>query len=496
MPWLLLLLGLITYLIVQRVSSVTRTPVWLLWLVAMTPAFIWSAWAIAYGSSRAMPAEMVILPFILCLILYWFLIQWGRISPSSAADANQTQKPGQVSETPPENQPELPAARPINKEEEGWLQNCFPWSVYYLQNIEYRPQAVICRGQLRTQPEVAYKTIRENIEAKFGDRFYVIFQENQNGKPFFALVPNPHAQPEGQHQLERTTRPLVALGLLLVTLLTTTLAGATTLASKRALQTPEELAAGLPYALALMAILSIHELGHYWMARRYKLWATLPYFIPVMPIPNLFPFGTFGAFIQIRSPWPDRKALFDVNLAGPLSGLVVALPLLVWGLAHSTVVPLPQRAGMFNFDALDPSYFTLVAIVSKLVMGAQLSADMAIKLHPVAIAGYLGVLVTALNLMPVGQLDGGHLVHAMFGQRKGAAIGQVSRFLLLALSLAQPHLLFWAILLFLLPVGDEPALNDVTELDNRRDFIGLMALGLLLLIILPTPRAIIDLLNL
>jgi membrane-associated protease RseP (regulator of RpoE activity) len=97
--------------------------------------------------------------------------------------------------------------------------------------------------------------------------------------------------------------------------------------------------------------------------------------------------------------------------------------------------------------------------------------------------------------MPVGQLDGGHIVHAMFGQRSGAAIGQISRLLLLLLSFAQHHLIFWAILLFVIPASDEPALNDVTELDNRRDLWGLLALGLLLLIILPTPAALSRFLN-
>ena len=111
-------------------------------------------------------------------------------------------------------------------------------------------------------------------------------------------------------------------------------------------------------------------------------------------------------------------------------------------------------------------------------------------LHPVAVAGCLGLVITALNLMPVGQLDGGHIVHAMFGQRRGAAIGQIARLLLRGLVFVQQEFMLWAILLFFMPVVDEPALNDVSELDNCRDLLGLLALALLVVIILPAPHAI------
>jgi membrane-associated protease RseP (regulator of RpoE activity) len=124
-----------------------------------------------------------------------------------------------------------------------------------------------------------------------------------------------------------------------------------------------------------------------------------------------------------------------------------------------------------------------------------LNAETAIDLHPVAVAGYLGLIVTAFNLMPVGQLDGGHIVHAMFGQRASMAIGQVARLSMLLLSFLEQGLLLWAIILFLTPLNDEPALNDVSELDNRRDFLGLLAIGILLIILLPAPRILLEWLN-
>jgi membrane-associated protease RseP (regulator of RpoE activity) len=496
--WLLLILlslGLFTYITIQRsVADLTRTPVWLLWLVLMTPVLIWSTWMLVYGKNTPPPLILMVGPFVLCPLLYWLLIQWGRQVPKPPVNQEvDTNKP-QISITqqtiPSTSEPST--LRPITKQEETELRNCFPWGVYYLQNVEYRPQAVLCRGKLRTNPESAYQTVRGNIEAEFGDRFFVIFQESFNGKPFFALVPNPQAQPKTGREKESLTRPWFALALLLITLVTTTVVGAEIagVTVEQSQVDPAVLLRGLPYAVALMAILSIHELAHYMAARFYKVRATLPYFIPLPFVP-----GTFGAFIQMRSPVPHRKALFDIGIAGPLAGFFVTIPLLMWGLAHSEVVPLSDSSGWLNFQSLNPRFSLLLTVLSKWALGSALAPKMAINLHPVAVAGYIGLVVTAFNLMPVGQLDGGHIVHAMFGQRTGIAIGQVVRLLVLVRAMLEPDLLVWGIILLLLPVADEPALNDVSELDNWRDFLGLIALVILAGIILP-PATLTELLNL
>jgi membrane-associated protease RseP (regulator of RpoE activity) len=170
---------------------------------------------------------------------------------------------------------------------------------------------------------------------------------------------------------------------------------------------------------------------------------------------------------------------------------VMTLPLLLWGLVHSEVVPMPEDASLLSFEAVDPQASIALLLLSKLALGSQLTLESAVNLHPVAVAGCLGLVVTALNLMPVGQLDGGHIVHAMYGQRTGAIIGQVARFLVLGLVLIHPELLIWAILLFFIPAVDEPALNDVSELDNRRDVWGLVSLTLLILIVLPAPNLLL-----
>lgn len=486
----LLLLGLITYWILQNsVSSMTRTPVWILWLVMMTPALIWTTWALIYGQNRPMPTELVIGPFILCPILYWWLVRSGRRSPEKPplkVNSSPSTLEANAKSIAPTGEPVV--LRPIDRTEEVHLRNCFPWTVYHLRHLEYRSQAVICRGQLRSNPELAYQTIREKIETQFGDRFLVVFQQSLQGKPFFALIPNPYSK-NSSTPLDRepVTKPIWALGLLLITLFTTTVIGAKEIAniSDTALQSdPQLLLEGLPYGIALIAILGVHELGHYLTAQFYKIRTTLPYFIPIP-----FFLGTLGAYISMRNPIPNRKVLFDIGIAGPIAGLIITIPLLIWGLANSEVVPLSEESGILAINSLDPSFSFLLTLLTKLSLSSW-SYDMGIKLHPVAVAGYVGLIVTALNLMPVGQLDGGHMVHGMFGQKTGIAIGQISRFLLLLLSFIHQEYLFFAILLFLLPLSDEPALNDVSELDNKRDLLGLLLLGLLVFILLPTPNVI------
>jgi membrane-associated protease RseP (regulator of RpoE activity) len=479
MIWLLLL-GLITYLfITQWVASLTRTPVWLLWLVAMLPVFILVAWTIAF--QQTMPLRYTVLIFASCLVLYLYLIQRGRISRSSAIDTEPSAAPEPIPELQP---PSLASLRPLNAAEESSLQTCFPWSIFYLRHLEYHPQGVVCRGQLRTSPERAYETIRANIEEQFGDRFDLIFQEYYPGEPFFELLINQAATAEGKNQ-RGVLRPGFALLLGFLTLFTTTWAGLQVVGRVPTL--PALLEDGFPYSIPILVFFAARSFGYFITARKFQIATTLPYFIPVIPLP-FFPVGTIGGFTRLGSRIPHRKALFDIGLVGAFLGLSVSVPLLAWGLLQSELVGLQSQTGIFQFRALDPRLSIVLAIFSKLVFGQDLTPDAAIRLHPNAIAGWIGLLFTAFNLMPIGQLDGGRMVHAVFGRRIGARIGRVSRFLLLGFAVVYPHLLLWAVLLLLLPALNEPTLNDVVEVDSFREIVGLMALVILLLLVLPAPK--------
>ncbi|MGB8698872.1 MAG: site-2 protease family protein, partial [Thermosynechococcaceae cyanobacterium] len=314
MVWLFLLfLGITLYFIVQQsVVRVTRTPWWQLWLALMIPAFVIAGWTLTHRPVEAMPTPLLVGSFIVSVVIYMALLGANpRTMPPDAQPPTDTTTPAE-------------STSPLSQAEQAQLQTCFPWSVYYLQQIDLRPQAVICRGQLRKTPEEAYHTIRQNIQAQFGDRFLVLLQSGAMNQPFFALVTNPYEDSQKQ-RFKTLNRPVLALSLFLSTLVTTTLTGLSldspTLKPETLSANPSLLLNGLPYAIALMLILGIHELGHYFTAQFYKIRTTLPYFIPVP-----FAFGTFGAYIQMRSPVPNRKALFDVGIAGPLMGLVITLP--------------------------------------------------------------------------------------------------------------------------------------------------------------------------
>lgn len=180
-----------------------------------------------------------------------------------------------------------------------------------------------------------------------------------------------------------------------------------------AISTPAILWQGIAFATALLVILAAHEAGHYVACRKYGVDATLPFFLPAPP---LFLAGTFGAFIRIKSPIPSRRALFDIGLAGPLAGFVVALPIAIAGIASlQTIPPLVGASITFN----DPVLFRLIGLA------INVNLDSAAP-NPFYMAAWIGLLVTSLNLMPVSQLDGGHGTFALFGPRAHIMIGRIA----------------------------------------------------------------------
>jgi membrane-associated protease RseP (regulator of RpoE activity) len=227
---------------------------------------------------------------------------------------------------------------------------------------------------------------------------------------------------------------------------------------------------GLAFSLTLMTILLAHELGHYFACRYYGIDASLPYFLPI-PFP---PIGTFGAFIRIRSPIYTRQALFDVGIAGPLAGFVVLLPALIIGIAQSKIIPgIAQRGDLiFGVPAIQ-RFFEWV------IFPHARPAD--VLLHPVARAAWVGILATALNLMPIGQLDGGHILYAFAGRWHG----RLSRLFIVALvAVALTTFtwswLVWAGLVFFFALR-HPVIFDVTKLDKSRLTLALVALAIFLL---------------
>lgn len=254
---------------------------------------------------------------------------------------------------------------------------------------------------------------------------------------------------------------------------------------------PSELAAGAPFALGFLGILLAHEMGHWWAARRHGLRVSLPYFIPFPPYFSLV--GTLGAFIRLRSPVRSRRALLDVGASGPWAGFVVSIPLLWIGLARSTPVPgfvdpLAPFLVRFLGEPIALGTGPLLQVAGSLLL-PDAFGEAPILLDPLAVAGWLGLFVTALNLLPVGQLDGGHVLFALVGRHQRWP-GLVALLVLIPLGLYWWGWWLWAVVVWMVNRGrtrHPPSGDDGRPPGRIRLLVGVGALLLLPLVLVPVP---------
>lgn len=273
--------------------------------------------------------------------------------------------------------------------------------------------------------------------------------------------------------------PFLHLILFILTLLSTLTVGAMQ-SGVDLLKEPGKIYKGLPFALTLMTILLSHELSHYFASKKHGVKATLPYFIPAPTI-----IGTFGAFIKMKSPLISRKSLIDIGASGPIAGFIVSVAATVIGLQMSEVVSVRHMAGSLNLgDSI------LFSFLSRIILGTT-PAEADILLNPVAFAGWIGLFVTSMNLIPVGQLDGGHIAYALLGEKHT----RLSFLLVIVMTIL--GLLFWegwfiwAVLLLVLGLRHPPVLYWEVPLDPGRRFIGWLALVILILTFIPVPFKIL-----
>ncbi|MBM3280279.1 MAG: site-2 protease family protein [Candidatus Handelsmanbacteria bacterium] len=292
-------------------------------------------------------------------------------------------------------------------------------------------------------------------------------------------------------------RPLLHLALFALTLFSMTAAGAMQqgvdpLADLRSLV---HLSEGIPFAVTLLGILTVHEFGHYFAARRWGLKVSFPYFLPMLHYLSLL--GTLGAVIRLRSPIPHKRALLDIGAAGPLAGFVVALAACLVGLSQSALV----EAGYFRPELqqapIELGAPLLFSGLSALVLPTH-GPEQMVLLSPVAFAGWVGLFITAFNLFPVGQLDGGHIVYALF-RRRHRAIGHLAFGLLLGMGVYGVMALVWnwpqgwpgwlglALFLALFGKGHPTPADPETPLDGRRRLVGYACLGVYILCFTPVP---------
>jgi len=320
--------------------------------------------------------------------------------------------------------------------------------------------ALELRGRLLVDSDRAYGQLSE----RFKSLGYVLLLRKDGDDQVALAIPGELAVSGGISW--------VAVGLFFATLLSVLFVGA------EYEGTPDNLLAGWPFALSLLGILLSHEMGHYLVARWMNVPASLPYFIP-MPLSLL---GTMGAVIQTKAPTRNRRSLVLLGAAGPLAGMVVALPVLFFGLSTSQVGFM--QPGVASFQEGN----SLLYAAAKLLTFGQVlpSGNMDVFINSVALAGWAGLLVTGLNLIPAGQLDGGHIAYALLG-RRARWLNWVVVGVLLALSPLWQGWLLWAALVLVLGRAHSVPLDDVTPVGTTEKVIALVCLALFALVFMPVP---------
>ena len=314
-----------------------------------------------------------------------------------------------------------------------------------------------------------------------------------------------------KQKLKKKNHYLFHIGLFIITFITTTFAGVLWTTNQAGPYELNVLLTGLPYSISIMLIITFHEFGHYFAAMHHRVDATLPYYIPLPPIPYFINFGTMGAVIKTRSRIYSRKAMFDIGVAGPIAGFVVCLAILIYGFTH---VPDIHYLLKIHPDYLQPDYgknemnlvfgdsilfHTLRIIFTD--PSAFFPPMSEIYHYPFLCVGWFGLFITSMNMIPVGQLDGGHISYTMFGEDKSfkisaiafiflfvfGAIGTIDAFMELGLNIGWGGWLFWSIILYFIIKLKHPPVPDPVPLDRTRMIIGYISFVIFIISFSPSP---------
>lgn len=311
--------------------------------------------------------------------------------------------------------------------------------------------------------------------------------------------------------LKKNKRYWLHIGLFILTFITTTFAGVEWTTGNFGPYSLDTLLIGLPYSLSILFIITCHEFGHYFAAKYHKVEATLPYYIPFPPITGFINFGTMGAVIKTVSPVKTKKEMFDIGIAGPIAGFIACLIILIYGFLN-----VPGEAYILSIhpDYLSPEYGksglnlvfgdTILFSFFKYLFAANASffpPMSEIYHYPFLCVGWFGLLITAMNMIPVGQLDGGHIAYTMFGEKNHFKIaviafvflfifgisGFVDSVLNLNLNIGWSGWLFWALILYFVIKLKHPPIEDDEPLDSKRMILGYISFMILLLSFSPNP---------
>jgi membrane-associated protease RseP (regulator of RpoE activity) len=386
-----------------------------------------------------------------------------RLTAEASLQADSTEQPSQPAETI-SLQPEIV---PIPEQDLNAIKGIFGIDTFFAtETIPYQ-EGVIFKGNLRQEAETAYKRLTENLQERLGDKYRLFLVENTDGKPVVIILPSRN------DPRPMTIAQKVFAVILLIATVATSLEAAGILLNFDFFANPGRFREALPIASGILAILAAHEIGHWLLARRHQVRLSWPYFLPAVQI------GSFGAITRFESLLPNRKVLFDIALAGPAAGGIVSLLMLVTGLLLSHPGSMFQLPNEFFQGSI------LVGSLARVVLGSALQSKV-VDVHPLAIVGWIGLVITAINLMPAGQLDGGRIVQAIYG-RKIAGRTTIATLIVLGLvALGNPLAMYWLIVILFLQRGlERPSLNEISEPDDARAGLGLLALFLMVATLLP-----------
>jgi membrane-associated protease RseP (regulator of RpoE activity) len=342
-------------------------------------------------------------------------------------------------------------------------------SFFAVETISYQEGAIF-KGNLRGEPDFAYKKMSEKLKAELGEKYRLFLVESPEEKPVVVILPS-----KNDPQPTSLAQKNLALVLLVATIVTS-LEASGLLLGFDLFSNWGRYQETIPLSLGLWAVLIAHEVGHWLVAKRHNVRLSWPFFLPTWQI------GSFGAITRFESLLPSRTALCDISLAGPALGGFISLVLLVTGMIVS------HPGSIFKLPTEFFQASILVGSLARVIFGSTLQSSI-VDVHPLVIIGWLGLVITALNMLPAGQLDGGRVVHAIYGRKVARRTTVATLIVLGVITLANPGNpipLYWAILiLFLQRDLERPALNELTEPDDTRAAWGLLALFLMLATLIP-----------
>ena len=381
-------------------------------------------------------------------------------SSSATADADSAAAPAKINATEDE-------ALRLPAEDQTLLEGIFGVDTFFRTETVPYDQGAIFKGNLRGEPDEALAQLTALADDRLDQRYRLFLVADPKGKPVIVALPK-SSDPKPLSAFQKGAAVLLAIATFL-----TCLEASGILLGFDLLTAPEKWPAALPFALGTMAILITHEAGHWLMAQRRDVKLSWPFLIPTWEI------GSFGALTRIESVLPSRSVLFDVALAGPAAGGLLSFVLLILGFV------LSHPGSEFQLPVAFFQGSALVGTLAKVILGSALTEPL-VDVHPFVLIGWLGLVITALNLLPAGQLDGGRIVQAIYGRKTAGRATVITVALLAIASLANPLALYWAVLiLFLQRQQERPATNEITEPDAARAALGLLALFLTLATLLP-----------